>query len=107
MIRLARAGSVTDSTTMRIGTATSASAAVEKVWERSNSKTLPSRMSSTTPGVKKLTWNELRELEQMEGKILEAEETLHKWQKQMEDPKVLADRDKLHADSVVCRVCEC
>jgi hypothetical protein len=53
-MRFTSAGSVIDSTTMRIGMATRVSAVVEKVWERSNSKTLPSRMSSMTPGVKKL-----------------------------------------------------
>ena len=44
---------------------------------------------------KKLTWNEQRELEGMEEKILAAEEKLHAEQKQMEDPKVLADHVKL------------
>ena len=50
-MRFTRAGNVTDSTIMKIGMLTSVSAAVEKVWERSNSKTRPSRMSSTVPGV--------------------------------------------------------
>ncbi len=39
---------------------------------------------------------ELRELEQMEAKIMAAEEQLHASQRQMEDPKILADRNKLH-----------
>ena len=43
------------------------------------------------PVKKKLTWSEQRELEQMEAKILAAEEALHAHQHRMEDPKVLAD----------------
>ena len=39
---------------------------------------------------------EQRELEGIEQRILSAEEELHTWQKQMEDPKVLADRNRLH-----------
>jgi ATP-binding cassette subfamily F protein uup len=46
-------------------------------------------------GKKKLTWNEQRELEQMEEKILAAEEDLHAQQKRMEDREVLADHVKL------------
>ena len=53
-MRVTRAGSVIDSTIMRIGMDMRVSAEVEKGWERSNSKTRPSRMSSMTPGVKKL-----------------------------------------------------
>jgi ABC transport system ATP-binding/permease protein len=44
-----------------------------------------------TPAKKKLTWNEQRELEGMEEKILAAEEDLHAQQRRMEDPGVLAD----------------
>jgi ATP-binding cassette subfamily F protein uup len=44
---------------------------------------------------KRLTWKEQRELEQMEDRILEAEETLHARQKRMEDPAVLSDHVKL------------
>jgi ATP-binding cassette subfamily F protein uup len=43
---------------------------------------------------------EQREWEQIEGKIVEAEEVLHAAQREMDDPKVLADRNKLDA---VCR----
>jgi ATP-binding cassette subfamily F protein uup len=43
------------------------------------------------PAKKKLTWNEQRELEGMEEKILAAEEDLHAQQRRMEDPGVLAD----------------
>jgi ATP-binding cassette subfamily F protein uup len=46
-------------------------------------------------GPKRLTWSEQRELEQMEGKILAAEEDLHRQQKLMEDPEVLADHLRL------------
>jgi ATP-binding cassette subfamily F protein uup len=49
----------------------------------------------TPAGKKKLTWNEQRELEGMEEKILAAEEELHAQQKQMEDPTVLANHVKL------------
>jgi len=46
-------------------------------------------------GPKRLTWNEQRELEQMEEKILAAEEELHANQQLMEDPSVLADHVRL------------
>jgi ATP-binding cassette subfamily F protein uup len=49
----------------------------------------------TVAAKKKLTWNEQRELEQMEEKILAAEEDLHAHQKRMEDPTVLADHVRL------------
>ena len=39
---------------------------------------------------------EERELEQMEAKIMVAEEELHALQRQMEDRAVLNDRNKLH-----------
>ena len=58
----------------------------------SNAKA-PARV--TSPEKKKLTWNEQRELEGMEEKILNAEEDLHAHQKQMEDPAVLSDHVKL------------
>ena len=51
--------------------------------------------TSSTPGPKRLTWNEQRELEQMEEKILQAEEDLHANQQLMEDPRVLADHVRL------------
>ncbi|HEY2588831.1 MAG TPA: ABC-F family ATP-binding cassette domain-containing protein [Tepidisphaeraceae bacterium] len=44
---------------------------------------------------KRLTWNEQRELEGMEEKILAAEEDLHAQQRRMENPAVLADHVKL------------
>jgi len=49
-----------------------------------------------TEAKKKLTYMEQRELEQIEDKIHAAEETLARHQKQMDDPAVLADRNKLH-----------
>ena len=52
------------------------------------------------PGLRRLTYMEQREWEQMEGKIVEAEEVLQAAQKEMDDPAVLADRNKLDA---VCR----
>jgi ATP-binding cassette subfamily F protein uup len=49
----------------------------------------------TPSGPRRLTWNEQRELEQMEEKILQAEEHLHANQQLMEDPAVLADHVRL------------
>jgi len=45
---------------------------------------------------KKLTWKEQRELEQMEETIHTAEAKLAELQKQVADPKVMADRNKMH-----------
>jgi ATP-binding cassette subfamily F protein uup len=70
--------------------------------EAEQKETAANRQASSKPAIrqslpakKKLTWNEQRELEQMEEKILAAEESLHAHQKQMEDPTVLADHVKL------------
>jgi ATP-binding cassette subfamily F protein uup len=52
------------------------------------------------PGLRRLTYMEQREWEQIEAKIVEAEEVLHAAQREMDDPKVLADRNRLDA---VCR----
>ena len=49
-MRVARAGSVIDSTTMKIGIAMSARKVVNSVWLTSNSQTLPARMPLMTPG---------------------------------------------------------
>ena len=54
------------------------------------------KAAAKADGPKKLTYMEQRELEQMEGKIMAAEEELHARQKDLENPTVLADRDKLH-----------
>ena len=48
-------------------------------------------VKTSTATKKKLTWNEQRELEGMEERILAAEEALHAQQQRMEDPAVLAD----------------
>ena len=53
VIRAARAGSVIDTTTMKIGIAMSARKVVNSVWLTSNSQTLPARMPLMTPGLKK------------------------------------------------------
>jgi ATP-binding cassette subfamily F protein uup len=47
------------------------------------------------PGFKRLTWNEQREWEQIEGKVSEAEAALERAHRQMDDPAVLADRARL------------
>ena len=65
-------------------------------------KTVTPRAKSaavTTPDPqrpKRLTYMEQRELEQMEERITAAEEELHTFQRQMEDPAVLRDRHRLH-----------
>jgi hypothetical protein len=51
MVRFARAGSVMESITIKLGIAMSVRKAVNNVWLMSNSKTLPARMSSMTPGL--------------------------------------------------------
>jgi ATP-binding cassette subfamily F protein uup len=56
----------------------------------------PAAKAAKADGPKKLTYMEQRELEQMESRIMEAEEALHAHQRRLEDPAVLADRDKLH-----------
>jgi len=61
---------------------------------RTNSTKTAAR-PSTPAARKKLSWNEQQELEQMEEKILAAEEDLHAQQKRMEDRDVLADHVKL------------
>src|SRR5205085_10220902 len=59
-------------------------------------KPAPKPAPKAADGPKRLTYMEQRELEGMEQRILDAEEELHRWQKQLEDPAVLADRNKLH-----------
>jgi ATP-binding cassette subfamily F protein uup len=54
------------------------------------------RDAAKKPAVKKLSYMEERELEQMEAKIATAEEVLHAAQREMENPAILADRNKLH-----------
>jgi len=45
---------------------------------------------------KRLNWNEQREWEQMEAKILAAEAEVDTLQARVADPKVMADRDAMH-----------
>jgi ATP-binding cassette subfamily F protein uup len=52
--------------------------------------------SDTRKGIRRLTYMEQREWEQIEGKIESAEAELLSAQQRMDDPKVLADRDRLH-----------
>src|SRR6202035_1765052 len=52
--------------------------------------------AANSPAVKRLSYMEQRELEQMEQTIMSAEEELHAGQKLLEDPVVLADRNRLH-----------
>ena len=70
--------------------------------EEEQARPAAARSASSKPAAKaspaarkKLSWNEQRELEQMEEKILAAEEDLHAQQKRMEDREVLADHVKL------------
>ena len=46
---------------------------------------------------KRLTWNEQREWEAMEGKILAAEADVEQCRNEMENPAVLADHERLNA----------
>jgi ATP-binding cassette subfamily F protein uup len=59
-------------------------------------ETAPKTARTAPVQLKKLSYMEQRELEGMEEKIMLAEQELHALQKQMEDPKILANRDKLH-----------
>ena len=62
----------------------------------STDKSAARRVDQPAPaGPKRLTWKEQRELEQMEEKILQAEEALHAHQKRMEDPAVLSNHVRL------------
>jgi ATP-binding cassette subfamily F protein uup len=58
------------------------------------------RENKPPPGLRRLTYMEQREWEQIEAKIVDAESALEAAQKEMDDPAVLADRNKLDA---VCR----
>ena len=81
-------------------------------WERARDEALreaaaaarvpakpPPRMQDAPPAKKRLTYMELRELEGMEAKILEAEEALQSLQARMADPATMADR---HRFAEVC-----
>ena len=60
---------------------------------RAPAKLVP-RPQDAPPAKKRLTYMELRELEGMEAKILEAEEQLQSLQAQMADPAIMADRHR-------------
>ncbi|HEY8665679.1 MAG TPA: ABC-F family ATP-binding cassette domain-containing protein [Tepidisphaeraceae bacterium] len=60
------------------------------------SRPAPKAAGQEKKPAKKLSYLEQREWEQMEEKIMTDEEDLARLQKEMEDPKVLADREKLH-----------
>ena len=51
--------------------------------------------AAVAPAKKRLTWNEQRELEKMEGQILEAESELESLQHAMADPAVASDHEKM------------
>ena len=57
----------------------------------------PPKPASSSGGGKRLSYMEQREWEQIEKKIMEAEEALERAQRETGDPKVMADRDKMHA----------
>jgi ATP-binding cassette subfamily F protein uup len=57
----------------------------------------PQRENKPPPGLRRLTYMEQREWEQIEAKIMEAESALESARREMDDPAVLADRNKLDA----------
>ena len=63
-------------------------------------KAAPPRENKPPPGLRRLTYMEQREWGQIEAKIMEAETELEAARKEMDDPAVLADRNKL---DVACR----
>jgi ATP-binding cassette subfamily F protein uup len=76
-------------------------------WERARDESLAAdaQPKKTTPvkpknalssTSKRLTWNEQREWEQMESKLLEAEAAVESLQKVVSDPVVIADHVKMH-----------
>ncbi|HEX4123242.1 MAG TPA: hypothetical protein VHY37_00840, partial [Tepidisphaeraceae bacterium] len=74
-------------------------------WQNARASATPPRSGRIEPRVKgdpkptpakKLTYNEQRELESMESTIIDAESKLHELQHQMNDPAILANRDRLH-----------
>jgi ATP-binding cassette subfamily F protein uup len=74
-------------------------AAQEKRTEPSKTaaaKPVP-RENKPPPGLRRLNWNEQREWEQMEERVMQAESTLESAQREMDDPAVLADHKRLDA----------
>jgi ABC transport system ATP-binding/permease protein len=72
--------------------------AVEAAWAKpkeEGKKPAAQQATVARPAGKKLSWNEQRELETIESRVMEAEGELEKYQGLMNDPKVLADRNRL------------
>jgi ATP-binding cassette subfamily F protein uup len=69
----------------------------ESAAKKAAEKPKPAAAPASPPAKKRLTWNELRELEAMEATIHAAEEQVQALQHQTADPSVLADHIKLHA----------
>lgn len=59
-------------------------------------KAAPPAPKPVPAGIKRLTYMEQREWEQIEGKIMEAEGRLEELRKEMEEPGVLSDRARLN-----------
>ncbi len=79
----------------------------ESAWRRARQKpasapetarpeAVRSSPGTKPPGAKKLSWKEQRELEQMEGSVLAAEEEVTRLEKQSVDPQIMADHRKGH-----------
>jgi ABC transport system ATP-binding/permease protein len=71
----------------------------EAASARAASKPAPTatKENKNPPGLKRLNWNEQREWEQIEGKLSDAEAALEKAHREMDDPAVLADHNRLAA----------
>ena len=59
-------------------------------------KSVAARPTPPSAKPKRLTWKEQREWEQMEAKILAAEEEVETFQARVADPRVVADRNAMH-----------
>lgn len=58
-------------------------------------KPAPAKPAVAKPSTRRLSWNEQKEWDQIEGDITRAETELERCQKEMEDPKMMADHVKL------------
>lgn len=56
----------------------------------------PPPTSAPAPSRKRLNWNEQKEWDGMEQAVLKAESAVADWQAKVADPKVIADRNKMH-----------
>ena len=63
--------------------------------QSSAKKALGRNANTPPPGIKRLTYMEQREWEQIEGKIMEAEEALQNRQRALDDPAAAKDHLKL------------